>query len=76
MQLHPLINILDYNMVIKFYMTGGHVIVIDGVANVTMHRDNTTGKYTGYNISYLNTYDRHDRFISLSIPDIIAVVEE
>ena len=63
-------------MVIKFYMTGGHVIVIDGVANITMNRDNTTGKYTGYKISYLNTYDRPNRYISLSIPDIIAIVEE
>lgn len=63
-------------MKIKFYMTAGHVITVDGVKEVKMHRDNTTGKYQGYEITYLDPYITDKRFISLSIPDIIAVVEE
>ena len=62
-------------MKIKFYMTAGHIITVDGVKEVKMHRDNTTGKYSGYEITYLD-YMAVKPFISLSIPDIIAVVEE
>lgn len=61
-------------MNIKFYMSGGHVIMVKGIKEVTMTRDSATGRYTGYEVTY--EANAKKKFLTLSIPDIVAVAEE
>ena len=54
-----------------FYMTGGHVIKVKGVKSFEAQRSEVTGKYTGYKIIFIE--GAKPEFISLSIPDIVAI---
>jgi len=56
---------------VTFHMRGGHTIVTTGVKEITMRRDNASGAYAGYEITWEE--GRKPLLFSLSIPDIVAV---
>lgn len=62
-------------MIAKFYMRGGHTIVVENVKDVTMQREATSGGFAGYNIKWKNKA-LQPPMLSLSIPDIVAVSVE
>lgn len=57
---------------VYFFMKGGHIIKAPDVTDVTMKRDNTTGAYIGYDLTWANPKNAPKMF-TLSIPDIVAV---
>jgi hypothetical protein len=56
-------------------MKGGHAVVANGVKEVEMQRDTTTGAYTGYVIKWADPGNTYQLF-TLSVPDIVGVVAE
>ena len=59
-------------MIVKFYMRGGHAIIVDGVEELTMTRDPSgTGAYGSYRITWED--GKQPKLFTLSIPDIVAV---
>lgn len=57
-----------------FHMSGGQIIEVNNVAELTMTRDNTTGEYQSCSIKWAE--GSKPKFFSLSIPNIIAVTSE
>jgi hypothetical protein len=55
-------------------MIGGLVVIAENVKKVAMIRDQTTGKYRGYDIEFEE--GKAPYLFSLSIPDIVAVKTE
>lgn len=59
-------------MRVVFYMRGGHIVTAPNVEKMEMTRDTSTGKYSGYSITWED--NKGPALFTLSIPDIVAVV--
>lgn len=61
-------------LTVRFYMNGGHVIVVRDVKKVEMTRDPSTGSYSAYHLEWIDGAKDTPSLFTLSIPEIIAVI--
>ena len=58
----------------KFYLRGGQVVEVVGVADIKMKRDLHTGRFIEYSIKWEPGYE--PEFFSIVLSDISAVISE
>jgi hypothetical protein len=56
-----------------FYLRGGHTISVQ-CESVELTKDTATGAYSGYKVVWGEDNKNHPALLSMSLPDIIAVV--